>query len=237
MKVIVADDSALFREGLVGILERRKHEVCAQVASAPELLATVAETPVDVIITDVRMPPNMTDDGLRAAVEIRRAHPSIGIVVLSQYVAPAYARELFDPSGFRNAGGFGNTGGVATSGEEPTGGLAYLLKDRVARVADFMRSLDVVAAGGVVVDPEVAGELMRGSRSRLAEMTEREMEILALMAEGLSNSQMAEKLYLSGATISKHVASIFQKLGMEPGEENRRVRAVLAYLTDHGATR
>ncbi|WP_311377074.1 response regulator transcription factor [Actinobaculum massiliense] len=267
MKVIVADDSALFREGLVGILERRKHEVLAQVTSAAELIEAVraanaknaessreadgsegarraddavasedekrsgiiaeAGRSIDVVITDVRMPPNMTDDGLRAAVGIRREFPNIGIVVLSQYVAPAYARELFAPSTSATPGF-----GAVDASDDAGGGLAYLLKDRVARVADFLRSLEVVAGGGVVIDPEVAGELMRGQPSQLAMMTERELEILDLMAKGLSNSELAERLYLSAATISKHVASIFMKLGVGPGEENRRVRAVLAYLTE-----
>lgn len=216
MKLIVADDSALFREGLIGLLERQGHEVVAFAASAPELEAVASKNEADVIVTDVRMPPEMANDGLRAAVAIRGRAPETGIMVLSQYVAPAYASQLFKP-------------GAPTEG---VGGLGYLLKDRVARVADFIRSLQVVAAGGVVVDPEVATALVQGRPSRLDVLTGREEEVLQLMAEGLSNQQICAKLYLSSAAVSKHVAAVFSKLGMAPGEENRRVRAVLAYLTE-----
>ena len=216
MKLIVADDSALFREGLVGLLERQGHEILAQASSAPELLTMAGTHRADVIITDVRMPPSMTDDGLRAAVQLRESQPETGIMVLSQYVAPAYATQLFEPS----------------APTEGVGGLGYLLKDRVARVADFIRSLQVVAAGGVVVDPEVAASLVHGRPSRLDALTPREVEVLELMAQGLSNQQICDKLYLSAAAVSKHVAAVFSKLGMSQGEENRRVRAVLAYLTE-----
>ncbi|MGO1944819.1 MAG: response regulator transcription factor, partial [Ancrocorticia sp.] len=216
MKLIVADDSALFREGLVGLLERQCHEVVAFAASAPQLEAVADAHEVDVIVTDVRMPPEMANDGLLAAVAIRERQPETGIMVLSQYVAAGYASDLFKP-------------GAPTEG---VGGLGYLLKDRVARVADFVRSLQVVAAGGVVVDPEVAASLVQGRPSRLDSLTAREVEVLELMAQGLSNQQICEKLYLSSAAVSKHVAAVFSKLGMAPGEENRRVRAVLAYLTE-----
>lgn len=215
MKLIIADDSALFREGIVGILERIGHVIVAQVEDAPSLLSACQRNEVDVVVTDVRMPPNMSDDGMRAAVSIRDRFPRLGIMVLSQYVAPAYAVELF-----------------AAEAPVGTGGLGYLLKDRVARVADFARSLEIVAAGGVVVDPEVAGSLVRQRTSRLDGLTPREEEVLALMAEGLSNTQICERLFLSSAAVSKHVANVFMKLGMAPGEENRRVRAVLAYLTE-----
>ena len=179
MRVIVADDSALLREGIAGLLERQGHEVVAQAAGADELLAVVAHhaaAGVDVVITDVRMPPDYTDDGLRAALRIRADHPAIGILVVSQYVAPEYAHQLFGPEG-------GPSG--------PLGGLGYLLKDRVARVADFLRSLAVVAAGGVVIDPEVTRAMMRTSRSGLGDLTPREFEVLELMARGLSNAQVA----------------------------------------------
>ncbi|MCI1963698.1 MAG: response regulator transcription factor [Ancrocorticia sp.] len=216
MKLIVADDSVLFRAGLVGLLERQGHDIVGQAASAPELLKQCDTCEPNVVVTDVRMPPGMTDDGLRAAVDIRAHHPAIGIMVLSQYVAPAYATQLFEPA----------------APTEGVGGLGYLLKDRVARVADFIRSLQVVASGGVVVDPEVATTLVRGRSSRLDDLTPREIEVLELMAQGLSNQQISDKLFLSGAAVSKHVANVFSKLGMQPGEENRRVRAVLAYLTE-----
>lgn len=236
MRLVVADDSALFREGLCGLLERRGHTIVATAATAPELSETVraaaarGEVP-DLVITDVRMPPTMSDDGLRAAVDLRREFPSLGIMVLSQYVAPAYARELFHP-----AAGTGGNGAAVThvSGNEDDapGGLGYLLKDRVARVADFVRSLEIMGVGGVVVDPDVAAQLMATTPSLLTELTSREREILELMARGYANSAIAAELYLTGATVSKHVANIFLKLGMQPGEENRRVRAVLAYLTE-----
>lgn len=216
MKLIVADDSALFREGLIGLLERQGHEIMAFAASAPELETAAAANEADVIVTDVRMPPGMANDGLAAAVEIRKKQPETGIMVLSQYVAPAYASELFKP-------------GAPTEG---VGGLGYLLKDRVARVADFIRSLQVVGAGGVVVDPEIATALVQGRPSRLDVLSQREEEVLELMAQGLSNQQICGKLYLSSAAVSKHVAAVFSKLGMAPGEDNRRVRAVLAYLTE-----
>lgn len=216
MKLIVADDSALFREGLIGLLERQGHEIVAFAASAPELETVAAANEADVIVTDVRMPPGMANDGLAAAVEIRKKQPETGIMVLSQYVAPAYASELFKP-------------GAPTEG---VGGLGYLLKDRVARVADFIRSLQVVGAGGVVVDPEIATALVQGRPSRLDVLSQREEEVLELMAQGLSNQQICGKLYLSSAAVSKYVAAVFSKLGMAPGEDNRRVRAVLAYLTE-----
>ena len=224
MRIVLAEDEALLREGLVMLLERAGHDVVASVATATELVHVVKrgdptaplDAPLDMVITDVRMPPGRTDDGLRAAVELREVQPATGIMVLSQYVAPAYATRLFEPA----------------APAEGVGGLGYLLKDRVARVADFIRSLQVVAAGGVVVDPEVAASLVRGGPSRFADLTAREVEVLELMAQGLSNQQICRKLFLSSAAVSKHVANVFSKLGMAPGEENRRVRAVLAYLTE-----
>lgn len=215
MRVVVADDSALLREGLVSLLERRGHEVIAQVPTATELIAEIdalgeADALPDIVITDVRMPPGMTDDGVRAAEEIR-SRWQVAVLLISQYVAPAYASALFS--------------------EESAAGIGYLLKDRVARVDDFMRSLELVAGGGMVIDPEVAARLMRGRRSVLDQLTDREREVLALMAEGLSNAQISEKLYLSAGAVAKHVAAVFAKLDLGPGEENRRVRAVLAFLT------
>ncbi len=225
MRLIVADDSALLREGLAGLLERQGHEIVAQAASATELEAVVddavgSDRAPDVVVTDMRMPPTMTSDGLDAAVRIRSRHPQIGIMVLSQYVASGYATELFG-DGARPAG--------MTDAE--VGGLGYLLKERVARVADFLRSLRIVAAGGVVIDPEIAALLVSGRRTALDALTVREREVLELMARGLSNSQIAENLVLSAGAVSKHVANIFTKLDLPAGEENRRVRAVLAYLT------
>lgn len=162
----------------------------------------------------------MSDDGLAAAIRIRQNYPGIGILVVSQYVAAAYATELFGgPSD-----SFAPAAGTA-------GGLGYLLKDRISRVADFLRSLDIVAAGGVVVDPDVATRLIQARRSTLASLSPRELEVLQLMSEGLSNQQITERLYLSAGAVSKHVANVFTKLGLPPGQDNRRVRAVLTYLT------
>ncbi len=226
MRLIIADDSAILREGLVGLVERQGHEVVAQAASAPELLTAVAAAHrdgrvPDVVITDVRMPPGMSDDGLAAALDIRRNHPGVGILVLSQYVAAAYAADLF--------GGRGGGAPMAPTGD--SGGLGYLLKDRISRVADFMRSLSIIEAGGVVVDPEVATRLIQGQQSSLDRLSARELEVLELMSHGLSNQQISERLYLSASAVSKHVANVFVKLGLTAGEDNRRVRAVLAYLT------
>ena len=217
MRVVVADDSALLREGIAGLLERQGHQVVGQAAGADELLAVVgrhAEEGVDVVITDVRMPPTFTDDGLRAALRIRAEHPAIGILVVSQYVAPEHAHELF---------GRGEAPGTV-------GGLGYLLKDRVARVADFLRSLGVVAAGGVVIDPDVASRLLHRTSPRLASLTPRELEVLELMARGLSNTAIGEQLHLSSGAVSKHVAGVFAKLQLGPDQDNRRVRAVLEFL-------
>jgi len=223
MRVIVADDSALLREGIVGLLERQGHDIIAQAATAPDLLNAVDTAvrngePPDVVITDVRMPPGMSDDGLEAANQIRRTHPEIGILVVSQYVAAPYAIELF---------------GNPISGAHDTrpGGLGYLLKDRISRITDFLRSLNIVANGGVVVDPEVATRLIQGHGSALNALSVREHEVLQLMSEGLSNPQIAERLHLSAGAISKHVANVFTRLGLPHGEDNRRVRAVLTYLT------
>ncbi|MCL2316192.1 MAG: response regulator transcription factor [Actinomycetia bacterium] len=214
MRVVIAEDAALLRAGLVSLLERAGHEVVAEAEDAPGLEAAVAacETPPDIVITDVRMPPTLTDDGLRAAVRLRRAYPRLGVLVLSQYVAPAYAAELLEDSG--------------------QAGTGYLLKERVGRVTDFMASLDIVAQGGVVVDPEVVGSLLRARQADplLARLTPREHEVLALMAGGASNAQIAARLVVSPAAVAKHVANIFAKLDLGPGEDNRRVRAVLAYL-------
>ena len=213
MRIVIAEDGALLRAGLVGLLERAGHTVVAEAGDAPELEAAVAgcDPLPDIVITDVRMPPTMTDDGLRAAIRLRAAQPRLPIMVLSQYVAPAYAAELLD---------------AATDA-----GTGYLLKERVGRVADFITSLTMVADGGVVVDPEVVASLLR-SRSVDSRLTPREREVLALMADGSSNSQIAEKLVVSPAAVAKHVANIFMKLELGPDQENRRVRAVLAYLRD-----
>ena len=292
MRILLADDAALLREGLAGLLTTAGHEVVAQVADADDLraeverLAAAGELP-DVVVTDVRMPPTGTDDGLRAAIDLRRAHPGLPVVVLSAYVAGPYVQDLLEetesPTSPAGPGGSG-------------GAVGYLLKERVGRVADFLHSLDVVVGGGVVIDPEVVSHLMKAARAAgsaqdaadfgvgeaagarvgsapgaasgtsvdaaatpsgpppataravspstpsggiahatpsgtgLDRLTRREQEVLELMAQGLSNAQIAERLVVSDGAVAKHVANIFRGLDLQPGEENRRVRAVLAWL-------
>ena len=289
MRILLADDAALLREGLAGLLAAAGHEVVAQVADADALrtevarLAAAGELP-DVVVTDVRMPPMRTDDGLRAAVDLRAAHPGLPVVVLSAYVAGPYLGELIE--------------GV-------DGAVGYLLKERVGRVSDFMHSLDVVVSGGIVIDPEVMAHLMASAAGAvgagatgpdapralaasgvsgapdgagpvgapdgavgagesiapgawdapgatgavgcgpaasapadppnrgLERLTPREAEVLTLMAEGLSNGRIAQRLVVSDGAVAKHVANIFLKLDLPPGEENRRVRAVLAWVRAH----
>jgi DNA-binding NarL/FixJ family response regulator len=211
LRVVLAEDAALLREGLVGILERAGHEVLADVADADALLAYVEHSSPDVVVTDIRMPPTHTDEGLRAAAAIRAAHPGIAIMVLSAYVADAYVAELLDST--------------------PGGGIGYLLKDRVGHVREFLDSLDRVASGGTVVDPEVVRQLLgrRRSDGPLSSLTEREIEVLALMAEGRTNGSIAEVLVVSEAAVRKHVGNIFAKLPLDAASD-RRVSAVLAYL-------
>jgi DNA-binding NarL/FixJ family response regulator len=212
MRVVIAEDSALLREGLVRLLEDRGHEVAAAVADADSLLAAVAEHHPDVVVTDIRMPPTHTDEGLRAAAELRRHHPEVGVLVLSQYIETTYATALLAA----NAGGVG-----------------YLLKDRVADAAEFAGALERVAAGGTALDPEVITKLMRASRQigGLGGLTPREREVLELMAQGRSNAAIAEEMVISSGAVEKHVASIFGKLGLPSSEaDNRRVLAVLKYL-------
>ena len=281
MRILLADDAALLREGLAGLLTTAGHKVVAQVADADALrteverLAAAGELP-DIVVTDVRMPPTGTDDGLRAAIDLRRAHPGLPVVVLSAYVAGPYVQDLLEetesPASPASPAGSGGSGGA----------VGYLLKERVGRVADFLHSLDVVVGGGVVIDPEVVSHLMKAARAAgskaggaaettagpaavaptapsgfqtpapigavspstpsggiasaapggagLDRLTRREQEVLELMAQGLSNAQIAERLVVSDGAVAKHVANIFRGLDLQPGEENRRVRAVLAWL-------
>ena len=212
MRVVIAEDSALLREGLVRLLEDRGYEVVMAVADAGSLLAAVAEHHPDVVVTDIRMPPTHTDEGLRAAAELRKHHPEVGVLVLSQYIETTYATALLA----------GNAGGVG-----------YMLKDRVADAAEFADALERVAAGGTALDPEVVTKLMRASRQigGLGGLTPREREVLELMAEGRSNTAIAEAMVISSGAVEKHVASIFGKLGLPSSEaDNRRVLAVLQYL-------
>ena len=211
LRIVLAEDAALLREGLVGILERAGHEVVAAVADGEALLAFTARLHPDVVVTDIRMPPTHTDEGLRAAARIRADQPDIAIMVLSAYVAEAYVPELLEAVG--------------------AAGVGYLLKDRVGHVREFLASLDRVAAGETVIDPEVVRQLLgrRRDDGPLGSLTEREREVLALMAEGRTNGSIAEALVVSEAAVRKHVGNIFAKLRLDPGSD-RRVSAVLAYL-------
>ena len=211
LRIVLAEDALLLREGLVSILERAGHTVVAEVGDADALVVAVRHDPPDLVVTDVRMPPGHSDEGLRAAAAIRADHPSIGIVVLSQYVADAYLPGLLE----------------STS----TGGVGYLLKDRVGHVTEFLQSVDRVAGGGTVVDPEVVRQLLARRRDDgpLSRLTARETEVLALMAQGLTNPSIAAELFVSEAAVRKHVGNIFAKLPLDP-DGDRRVQAVLTYL-------
>ncbi len=212
MRVVIAEDAALMREGLIRLLEDRGHQVCAAVADGDALLAAVAGHRPDVAVVDIRMPPTHTDEGLRAALELRRRHPGTGVLVLSQYIETRYTAQLL---------------------ERGAAGVGYLLKDRVADVAEFADALARVAAGGTALDPEVVGQLLSAARhtSGLATLTPREREVLALMAEGRSNAGIARRLWVTEGTVEKHVRSILTKLTLpETPDDHRRVLAVLAYL-------
>lgn len=214
MRVVIADDSVLLREGIARLLTDAGCEVVARVGSGPELVAAVAEHKPDVSIVDVRMPPSFRDEGLRAAIEARGLVRGTKILVLSQYVEEQYAADL-----------------LATGAD----GIGYLLKDRVADVGDFVAAVKRVAAGGTVLDPEVVAQIVTRRRrdERLASLSPREQEVLALMAEGRSNQAIAERLSVGEGTIEKHVTSIFGKLGLADSlTDHRRVLAVLAYLQE-----
>lgn len=257
MRIILAEDSALLRQGLTMVLGALGHSVLAEAEDAPTLLTAVEAAMegegVDAVITDVRMPPTHTSDGLKAALQLRETYPGLPIVVLSQYITTAYARELFARS---------------------AAGLGYLLKDRVGDVEEFARALDTVVAGGTVIDPDVVQHLLGGTSSgqipgtpagpsgadaptpssypgagssggasirqpgqtahptegKLARLSPRELEILRLMARGQSNAEIEAELFISPATVAKHVGNIFDKLDLPADSGNRRVRAVLAFL-------
>ncbi|WP_237221340.1 response regulator transcription factor [Rothia nasimurium] len=263
MRIVLAEDSALLRQGLTMVLGALGHSVVAEVEDAPALLtaveAAMAGEGVDAVITDVRMPPTHTSDGLKAALQLRETYPGLPIVVLSQYITTAYARELFARS---------------------AAGLGYLLKDRVGDIEEFARALETVVAGGTVIDPDVVQHLLGGTSSsgqavgqvpgtpagtsgadvpapssfpgaggaggtsapysayaaahptegKLARLSPRELEILRLMAQGRSNAEIEAELFISPATVAKHVGNIFDKLDLPADSGNRRVRAVLAFL-------
>jgi DNA-binding NarL/FixJ family response regulator len=212
MRIVIAEDAAVIRAGLAEILADRGHEIVASVGDADALREAVAAHQPDIAIVDVRMPPDHTDEGLRAAIAIRRDHPEVAILVFSQYVETRYAADL-----------------LATR----SGGVGYLLKDRVANVAEFTDALARVAAGGTALDPEVVAGLLNSRRhaGALAELTAREHDVLALIAEGRSNGAIADRLFVSERAVEKHISNIFTKLGLEPSDsDHRRVLAVLAYL-------
>jgi DNA-binding NarL/FixJ family response regulator len=212
IRVVIAEDSAILRDGLVQLLADRGFAVTSAVSDAVTLELAVAADPPDVAVVDIRMPPTFTDEGLRAAIRLRRSHPSVGILVFSQYVETRYAAELL-------AGG--------------ASGIGYLLKDRVADVADFVEALVRVASGGTALDPDVVTQLMGASRrtDTLAALSGRERQVLALMAEGRTNSAIAGGLVISEGAVEKHVANIFSKLDLPAtSSDHRRVLAVLRYL-------
>ena len=212
MRVVIAEDAALLREGLTRLLEDRGHAICAAVSDGDALLAAVAEHHPDAAVVDIRMPPTHTDEGLRAALKLRQDFPGTGVLMFSQYIETSYTAQLLE-------------GGAA--------GVGYLLKDRVANVAEFNEALQRVADGGTALDPEVVSQLVRSSQQTegLAELTPRERDVLALMAEGRSNAGIAAALVVTASVVEKHVASIFAKLRLPPSEaDNRRVLAVLRYL-------
>ena len=213
MRVVIAEDGVLLREGLASLLADEGHEVAETVGDALGLVEAVEKDRPDLCIVDVRMPPTFTDEGLRAAIEIRSRWPGTPVLVLSQYVEERYATELL-------------------SGE--SSGVGYLLKQRVADVREFLDALERVANGGTALDPEVVAQLLaRARRHPHDELTPREREVLSLMAEGLSNAGIAQRLVITEGAVEKHVTSIFTKLGLEPAEtDHRRVLAVLSYLED-----
>jgi len=211
LRIVVADDDALLREGIASLLEAAGHQIVGRAHDAPDLLLKVRSYTPDVAIVDVRMPPGNADDGLVAAVEIRRSHPGVAVLVLSQHLEPAYMLELLG---------------------EDAAGVGYLLKDRVRDVPEFLDAIERVAAGGTAFDPGVVNSLVAGRRrSLLDDLTDRERAVLSLLAEGRSNRAIAKQLHLSARAIERHAQAIFQKLRLGDSEDdNRRVLAVLALL-------
>ncbi|MFB7186958.1 LuxR C-terminal-related transcriptional regulator [Streptomyces sp. NPDC056230] len=217
MRVVIAEDSSILRDGLVQLLELRGVEVAAAVGDAPALLAAVAEHRPDAAVVDIRLPPTQTDEGLRAAVEIRRTAPGTGVLIFSQYVETKYTAQLIGDGG---------------------AGVGYLLKERVVDIGEFVGALERVAAGGTALDPEVVAQLFGAARrtSALDSLTPREREVLGLMAEGKSNHSVAEQFGVSERAVEKHIANIFTKLDLPPSQSgHRRVLAVLQYLNGREA--
>lgn len=217
MRVVIAEDHALLRQGLVALLAESEIDVVATTDSGPGLLEVVAEHEPDLAIIDVRLPPGFADEGIRAAIAARAAHPTLATLILSQYVEPVYTAELLD---------------------SPGGGIGYLLKERVSEVADFIDSLRRVAAGGTALDREVVTELVRtrsGTGGRLDALTPRERETLGLMAEGRTNAGIAKAMVVTLGAVEKHISNIFLKLDLpDTDDDHRRVLAVLTYLRSAG---
>jgi DNA-binding NarL/FixJ family response regulator len=219
MRVVVAEDQALLREGIVALLREQGIEVVAQAEDADGLLRVLAGHKPDVAVVDVRLPPTFTDEGVRAALEARRRHPDLGVLILSQYVEPAYTAELL---------------------EVGEGGVGYLLKERVAEVRAFVEAIERVDAGGTVLDREVVSKLVRarepaGAEGGLGELTPREREVLELMAEGRTNAAIAKSMVVSLGAVEKHISSIFSKLDLPAtDDDHRRVLAVLTWLRSAG---
>lgn len=216
MRILICEDSVLLREGLVRLLEHSGHEVVGAFADTVGVAEAVARELPDLCVLDVRMPPTFTDEGIRLALELRASHPQLPVLVLSQYVEEQYASELISAQG---------------------GAFGYLLKDRVADVAEFVESLERIAGGATVLDPEVVAQLLtrRSKDARMARLTPRERTVLAALAEGRSNQAIAALLFLSEASVEKHITAIFQKLELEQDEfGNRRVLAAIAHLESTG---
>ena len=210
LRVVVADDSVLLREGLVRVLVEAGVEVVGSYGDGESLLDALPVVAPDLIVLDVRMPPSFRDEGVRAAIRARTMQPGVGILLLSQYVEVAYARELLS---------------------DGSGGIGYLLKDRVASLAELRDAIERIASGGTVLDPEVVSQLLGRRHDPLESLTPREREVLTLMAEGRTNAAIAESLFIGTGAVEKNVTAIFQKLGLDDsGTDHRRVLAVLAWL-------
>lgn len=219
MRILICEDSVLLREGIVRLLEHSGHEIVGAFADTDGVAAAVAALAPDLCILDVRMPPSFTDEGIRLALELRAASPELPLLVLSQYVEERYASELIQAQG---------------------GAFGYLLKDRVADVAEFVEALERIAAGATVLDPEVVSQLLsrRSVDTPMDRLTARERTVLAALAEGRSNQSIAQLMHLSAASVEKHITQIFQKLELEPDEHgNRRVLAAIAHLESTGGHR
>ncbi|MGV9769900.1 response regulator [Microbacterium sp. NPDC003461] len=218
MRILIVEDSVLLREGLVRLLEDAGHEVVAALTDARDVVEEVDRTEPELCILDVRLPPTFTDEGIRAALELRRRDPQLAVLVFSQYVEERYASDLI---------------------AQPGGAVGYLLKDRVTDVADFLESLDRIAEGATVLDPEVVAQLLtrRARDEKMQRLTERERQVLSLIAEGRNNAAISRLLFISAGAVEKHITSIFQKLDLDQDEQgNRRVLAVLAHIEANGAT-